>query len=252
MKKIKIVALLAALVLGFCVYKYMGILNQPHEEPRTNVVVCAVDIPENTTITAEMVTVEAVLSESVLPNAMVDVNSVVGMVMNSDMFAGEQVIANRLVRLGAADATSDSLAYVVEPGMRAVTVNVSTSSGLAGMLRPGNHVDVIAYYSYPEETLPEEDQEDDNEEETEPTEPSEVQAAKLLLQNVQVLAVDNIVRKGAADPEGYTSVTLQLTPEQAVELSFTEQYWSLRLILRSSVDEDIVAAEEIILDDIRD
>ena len=88
MKKMKVIALVAALVLGFCVYKYMGELNKPHEEPRVNVVVCAVDIPENTTITAEMVKVVAVLEESVLPNAMRDVDSVVGMVMNSDMYAG--------------------------------------------------------------------------------------------------------------------------------------------------------------------
>ena len=110
MKKMKVIALVAALVLGFCVYRYLGILNQPHEEPRTEVVVCNVDIPENTTITADMVSLQAVLTESVLPNAVTDLQSVIGMVMNSDMYAGEQVLSSRLVRLGAADAASDSLA----------------------------------------------------------------------------------------------------------------------------------------------
>ena len=241
MKKIKIIALVAALVLAFCVYKYMGILSQPAELPRTNVVVCAVDVPANTTITAEMVKTEAIITESVLPNAVTDVSEVVGMVMNSDMVAGEQVISNRLVRLGASDATSDSLAYVVQPGMRAVTINVSTSSGLANMLRPGNRVDVVAYYSYAEEAP-----------NAGSAESEQIQAAKLLMQNVQVLAVDTNIRNGAVDVDGYGTVTLELDPAQAVEISFTEQYCALRLILRSSVDDAVVAEEEIILDTIRE
>ena len=40
------------------------------------------------------------------------------------------------------------------------------------------------------------------------------------------------------------------TPEQALELSFVEKYHSLRLILRSSVDEEVVEVGEIVLDSI--
>ena len=248
MKKMKIIALVAALVLGFCVYKYLGILNQPHEEPRTEVVVCNVDIPENTTITADMVSLQAVLTESVLPNAVTDLQSVIGMVMNSDMYAGEQVLSSRLVRLGAADAASDSLAYVVQSGMRAVTVNVSINSGVANMIRPGNHVDVVAYYTIPEETT----EAPNPYAPTEETEPEEIPVAKMLLQNVTVLAVDNTIRKGASDEDGYVTVTLEVTPQQAVEVSYFEQNWALRLVLRSSVDEQVIEAEEVILDSIRD
>ena len=245
MKKIRMIALIAAVVLGFCVYKYMGVLNQPKEDPRTNVVVALVDIPENTTVTREMVTVQAVLSESVLPNACTDINSVVGMVMNSDMFAGEQVVSSRLVRLGAADATSDSLAYVVEPGMRAITIYVSTNSGMANMLRPGNWVDIIGFYAIPVE---EEEVEEPVDGEEEESEPEEIQMTTMLLQNVQILAVDTTLRKGAADADGYATVTLHVTPQQAMDIAFTENYWSLRLILRSSIDEEIVEVADVNLD----
>lgn len=252
MKKMKVIALVAALVLAFCVYAYLGELNEPHEEPRTNVVVCLVDIPENTTITADMVELRSVLAESVLPNAVTDVNSVVGMVMNSDMFAGEQVLANRLVRLGDSDTTSDSLAYIVEPGMRAVTIAVNQTSGLASMLRPGNVVDIIMYYELPEETEPTEAPAE-GEEETEPTEETEppmVPHAGYLMQNIKILAVDQTLRRGAADPDGYATVTLMVTPEQALEVSFIEQYHSMRLILRSNLDEEEVIIEDIVLDTI--
>lgn len=231
MKKMKVIALVAALVLGFCVYKYMGELNKPTEVPRVNVVVCTVDIPENTTITADMVKTVAVLEESVLANAVTDINSVVGMVMNSDMYAGEQILSSRLVRLGATDAASNSLAYVVEPGMRAVTVAVGTTSGLENHIRPGNSVDVIMYYTN------EEGEKNKN-------------VADYLMQNITVLAVGNTLNKGSAAPEGYATVTLSVTPEQALDLSFVDHYLALRLVLRSSVDDEVVEIGEIVLDSI--
>ena len=255
MKKIRIIALLAALVLGFCVYQYLNILNQPAEVPHTNVVVCAVDLPENTTITAEMVQVQSVISEAVAPNAVTDINSVVGMVMNATMYQGEQITANRLVRLGASDATSDSLAYVVQEGMRAITINVAINTGVANMLRPGNFVDVVANYAIPEETEPTDATEPQydaygNPVPTEAEEPEEIPVTRMLLQNVKVLAVDSTIQSGMADLDGYVTVTLEVQPEQALEVSFMEQNWALRLILRSSIDEEVVEMEEVILDSI--
>lgn len=230
MKKMKVIALVAALVLAFCVYKYLGVLNTPKEEPRMNVVVCAVDIPENTTITADMIKVEAVLAESVLPNAVTNPDEVIGLVMNSNMYAGEQVLPSRLVQLGAADAASDSLAYVVEPGMRGVTVAVSMTTGLGNMLRPGNSVDVVMQYNAPDEENPESEG---------------IPTASYLMQDIQVLAVDTVLNKGAVDVDGYATVTLSVTPEQALDLSFVEQNCSLRLVMRSSVDDEIVTVADV-------
>ena len=235
MKRMKLIALAAAVVLGVCVYKFLGVISQPKEDPRTNVVVCVVDIPENTTITADMVKMEAVLTESVLPNSVTDLESVVGMVMNSDMYAGEQVLASRLVQMGAADAASDTLAYVVEPGMRAVTVAVGPTSGLSNMIRPGNSVDLVMYYT---------DSPTGNPDEGNPL-------ASIIMQDIQVLAIDSTIRKGASNPEGYSTVTLMVTPEQAVEISFAEQYHALRLILRSSVDDAVVSKNEVNLNTVR-
>ena len=230
MKKMKVIALVAALVLAFCVYKYLGVLSAPKEEPRVNVVVCAVDIPENTTITADMIKVEAVLAESVLPNAVTNPDEVIGLVMNSDMYAGEQVLPSRLVQLGATDASSDSLAYIIEPGQRAVTVGVSTITGLSNMIRPGNSVDVVMYYTEPTE---------------EDTEAEDMAMASYLMQDIEVLAVDTLTRKGAAAIDGYGTVTLSVTPEQALEICFVEQNCGLRLVMRSSVDDEIVTVADV-------
>jgi pilus assembly protein CpaB len=149
MKKIRIIALIAAVVAAVAVYKLLDVLSQPPETPRTNVVMAAADIPQNTVITADMVALQPVATEAVAADGFTSMDTVVGMVAKTEILAGEQVRSGRLVQMGeAADTSSSTLAYVVEPGMRAVTITVSETTGLDTMLKPGNRVDVIMNYSY--------------------------------------------------------------------------------------------------------
>ena len=60
MKKIKLIALAAAVIVALCVYLFLKEAGKPQEVPHTEVVVAAADIPENTKITAEMVALQSV------------------------------------------------------------------------------------------------------------------------------------------------------------------------------------------------
>lgn len=224
MKKIKWIALCAALIVGLGVYQFLKEVGKPQETPRTSVVVAAVDIPENTLVTADMVMLKPVATEALLPNHLRDTASVIGMVLSSDVYAGEQIVTNRLVRMGETEQNS-SLAYVVEPGMRAVTISVNAISGIANMVRPGNRVDIVMNYS---DERPKENAQDPEDTESVPT-------SRLFLQDVPVLAVGSVLsRDGSAE---YATITLQVTPEDAVKISFAEYTASIRLILRSPLDE---------------
>ena len=235
MKKLKLIALFAALVLGICTYQLIKEISKPAETPRTEVVVAAVDIPENTLITAEMITVQPVATEALLPNYLTDPNSVVGLVMKSDVYAGEQIVSNRLIRLGETD-DSTTLAYKVSEGKRAITVSVNQISGLAGMIRPGNHLDVILGYT---ET---ENQGKDDEE--------EIPASRYMLQNVLVLAVDSTMTKtGAAE---YGSLTLEVSPEDALRISIAEMSGSMRMVMRSNLDEAVIDVPSITFKQIKE
>jgi len=272
MKKIKLIALLAALVVGLGVYKVLQVITKPVETPRTAVVVAAVDIPENTKITADMVTMKDVATEALLPSHLRRIDDAVGMVMSSDVYAGEQIVSNRLVTVGMETAANDTLAYKVDEGMRAITISVGSTTGLVNMIKPGNRVDVLMNYTYKE--VPEEEEEPEetaapaltpvyseegeilyyaspDEPATEAEEPEEetVNATRYLLQNVPVLAVGSVMNKNGA--EEYSTVTLQVTPEDAAKLSFAEWTSSLRLVMRSSLDNEIVEEEEITLDILR-
>lgn len=242
MKKIKVIALIAALVVAIGVYQFLKEIGKPQETPRTEVVVAAMDIPENTQITSDMVVMQQVATEALLPGHITDMDSVIGMVMSSDVYAGEQIVYNRLVQVGAAVDQSKTLAYKVDEGMRAVTISVGSASGLSYMLKPGNHVDLIMHYSYEEEEEPEEKAkaaaEDGEEEPEETAEPKTktVLASRILLQDVQVLAVGSEMSKDGTLE--YTTVTLQLTPEEALELSHAEWIGSIGVILRSALDTE--------------
>ena len=138
MKKLKLAALFAAVLVGLGLYRFLQELKTPQEAPHTTVVVAAVDIPENTQITAEMVTLRSISDDSLLENYILDTESVIGMVLTSDIYAGEQITRARLVRLGEDDSAKKTLAYALHPGMRAITIFVDQDTGLVAVRFPGH------------------------------------------------------------------------------------------------------------------
>lgn len=231
MKKLKLAALFAAVLVGLGLYRFLQELQKPQEAPHTTVVVAAVDIPENTQITAEMVTLRSISDDSLLENYILDAESVIGMVLTSDVYAGEQITRARLVRVGENDSAKNTLAYALTPGMRAITIFVDQDSGLANFLKPGNRVDVLANYSH-EDTRPALDDETRLERVQIPT-------TQLLAQNVSILAVGTVMDKaGAAE---YTSVTLEATPADAMNINAVAWWGDLRLLLRSPLDNESLA-----------
>lgn len=77
----------------------------------------------------------------------------------------------------------------------------------------------------------------------------------MLAESIKVLAVDDVIpqegkKANTETGTAYTSVTLQVTVQQAMELSMAEYKGQLRLILRSPLDEGIVNPPTIKFDDI--
>ena len=233
MKKLKLAALLAAVIVGIGLYQFLQEIKKPQEAPHTTVVVAAVDIPENTQITKEMVTLKSISNDSLLEQYMLDMDSVVGMVMTSDVYAGEQIIRNRLVGVGEEDSATKMLAYAINPDMRAISIFVDQDTGLVNFLKPGNRVDVLANYSR-EETRPVLNQENQ-------LEWIQVPTSQLLAQNVSILAVGTAMDKNGT--EEYTTVTLEVTLQEAMNINAVSWWGELHLLLRSPLDEKTIEAE---------
>ena len=100
-------------------------------------------------------------------------------------------------------------------GMRAVSISIDKVKGVAGLIQPGDRVDVIA--------VP-------------PRVANEVPRASAILRGALVLAMGNEVETTSATPspdnQNLTTVTLALTPRQVDLLASADLNTTLRLALR--------------------
>lgn len=242
MKKIKILAFVTAVITAVLLYNFLNTLDEKAnvEVVKTGVLAASVNIPPNTTITDDMVDIIQLPVEAAHAEAVVNEVAAVGKFSKYEITAGEQVLYTKLISPegGGGDGT---LAYEIKPGMRAISIGVGNLSGLVGMIKPQNTVDIIAQFQRQEKQT-------EGEEKI-------LDYTTMLAENIKVLAVDDVISQEgkAVNPEtgtAYTSVTLQVTVQQAMELNMSEYKGQLRLILRSPLDESVVSPPTIKFDDI--
>jgi pilus assembly protein CpaB len=140
-----------------------------------------------------------------------------GMVRHS-LSIGDVLRADDVMRPG----DHGFLAAVLQSGMRAVTVGVDAISGTAGLIWPGDRVDVVLTQSMDDASLP----------------PGRRVAAETVLQNVRVIAIDRLLvegaEAGAPEPQGARTVTLEVTAEQAERVQVAERIGRLSLTVRAA------------------
>ncbi|HCG20489.1 MAG TPA: Flp pilus assembly protein CpaB [Verrucomicrobia bacterium] len=99
--------------------------------------------------------------------------------------------------------------------MRAMSINVSGSAAVSGMVRPNDHVDVIGTFNLPDAKAANGERDE--------------LVTCTILQNVLVLATGRDTAKSLAAASGsvlgasYATVTLEVTPREAEMLAFAEQ-----------------------------
>ena len=179
-----------------------------------------------TDISLYRMTPEQVVARN-LPNAyMSNTKQIIGQVVAQDVQAGDGFETSMFYPEG----TGPSVAELLEPGKRAMTVPVKMDNAVSGFAAPGNWVDV--YFTNPAS--------DD---------PIHEEVTLLLLERVKILAVDEQTYEGArnvaANQPGNrksAAVTLSVSPEQAASLRVVNNRGSLSLALRHPDDKKIVSA----------
>lgn len=146
----------------------------------------------------------------------------VGTVVRSEITAGQPVTQGALVRPGE----RGFLAAALSPGMRAITVAVSATSGVAGFVFPGDRVDIVLTH----EVKPV----------NEPDEAQPLRVSETILRNVRVLATDQRINardeQGNQVPQSVSTVTLEATPRIAERIAVAQTVGQLSLSLRSLAD----------------
>lgn len=110
----------------------------------SSVVVAARTIAVGARLTANDLTIKQVRSADALPNALKAIDAAVGQVISVQRLAGDQVTSDML----GSQALS-AIASGLAADHRAVAVTVSRSAGLAGIVRPGDLVTLIAVVEPP-------------------------------------------------------------------------------------------------------
>jgi len=126
----------------------------------------------------------------------------------------------------------------IPTGMRAVTVEVRETDGIAGVLRPGDRVDVIA--TSPTSWFRAAELREGAEGQVTGTR----MASRTILQDVEVLATERALRGGVDEPTPVSVVTLLVSPRDAERLAVASDATSrsvLRLVGRRPDDRGRVA-----------
>jgi Flp pilus assembly protein CpaB len=152
------------------------------------VVVAVRDIPAATTITEDMVAVKAIPSDLALVGALSQSSAALGQTTQVDIFAGEQIVSTRIA--GTASATTQfgptpPLSVIIPDGKRGFAILVSSVGASGGLIRAGDHVDVLKTN-------------------TSNLDPNAAQLPATycyVLQNMQVLAVGQTVSKTTSDTD---------------------------------------------------
>lgn len=146
-----------------------------------------------------------------------DPTALFGTVVRNEIAAGQPITRGSLV--GPNDR--GFLAAALGPGMRAVTLPVSGTSGVAGFVFPGDRVDLMLTQAVSGEG------------------PS-LQATETIIRNLRVLATDQRIDQKNADGnvvvKSFSSVTVEVTPKIAEKLAVAQTLGSLSLALRSIAD----------------
>ena len=163
-----------------------------------------------------MVELKQIPRAFIQPGALTAVAIAEGQVALAPFAPGEQILANKLTTTGVA------LALAVPPGKRAVTIAVDPASSVAGLLKPGDLVDVLAT-----------------------VEEGGSLRTFALIQASPVLAIGKIFGPQAAAPEGGLlaspsgdTITLAASPYEAEQVTHLEQVGRIKLVLRAQGDRE--------------
>ena len=162
-----------------------------------------------------------------------DITKLQGTVVRYTITAGQPLTRGSLV--GPRDR--GFLAAALGAGMRAITVPVNNSAGVAGFVFPGDRVDMVLTQSV-----------------AGGGEGSALKVSETIVRNIRVLATDQRIdskgEDGKTEVKSFSSVTIEVTPKLAEKIAVAQSLGSLSLSLRSIADssselERAVAAGDI-------
>ena len=224
MKSIITIAIVCSGLATFGMYRYIQGQNNKTkgpEEKNQEVVTAKIFLPVGKKIESSDVQLHEWPQHIVPSGSFGDPSEVIGRVVRADAYAGEAILEDKLAPKGSEGGFSS----VIPPGMRALTVSVNNYSGVGGFVLPSTRVDVLV-------TVPSPSRKGDS-------------ITKIILEDIKVLAVDQIYEREKDDPVKVQTVTLLVNPKQAEQLVLASTEGKLQLSLRNTADRSTKMASGI-------
>ena len=220
MKSRAIIPLVVGLAVGILAIKLFADVLKKAKGAQTGEtvrVVCAkADIGSTIEIKETMLELKPVPKSLVPTQSFYETKEVIGRVAAVVIPKGGPIVASGLAPKG----TQAGMAVRIPDGYRAVAVKVDEWAGVAGWVKPGSHVDVVAVMSggsgsSRDETI-----------------------SKVILENVEVLAVGQDLGSTQVDANATLpkSVTVLVRPDDVTKLHLASTKGQIRLAMRNSRD----------------
>lgn len=229
-KRILIICVILAVGAVALIQVYTHSVKKKYAGPQNlkNVVVAKQNISANTIITKELLAQQSYHKDFVPREAILvsDLTRAIGSRVMVDVTKGEPLLTSHFEEGASSTLAPKLLANMVLPGERAITIMVDEQTGVAGLLRPADHVDIIGTFIKPGK--------------------QQRLTTITIIQNLPVLAVGSMVgvglksQVGERSSRGYRSVTLSVTLEEAEILIFAQQKTRLGLALRNAEDSETI------------
>ncbi len=205
--KVLFLPIFAGLLATVGVYVYLQKAQPAQAKAETvPVVVAAKPVPAKTVLTADMLTTKNFPKSLVGRNEITSVSGAVGKATTVPLAQDEAVLVTKL-------ATKDAkvgLAYHIPSGMRAITVSAGEQQAVAGFPEPGDLIDIVSIFNV-----------------------NGMAQSRIILEGLPILAVAQSME---TTPNGEArvvpTVTLAVTPQQALMITTAEQKSALRYLLR--------------------
>ena len=211
---------------------------------KTTYIVAAADIPLGTTVTAEMIETKDVKTNDKPPTAYTVAGDAIGRTTTAEVLTG-QVIGP--ATFSATTGGGVDISKLLDPGKRAMSIQVDQVSGVGTLVKPGDRVDVVVGIAGADKfpvvtTDPQTDQ-------VSIVPGLNATSVKAIIQNLQVVGTllppptgeqpAASAEPGAPTLNGQAQIViLAVSPQEAEVLRFGQIDGTITLVLRSPDDKD--------------
>jgi len=167
---------------------------------------------------------EDAMHDAYVKEGSASINDMTGKVLRNAFLTGQPLTTDAII----SPNDRGFLAAVLSPGMRAITVSISATSGVAGFIFPGDRVDLVMTHQVERGDAP------------------SLDVSETVMRNVRVLAIDQATANVANQPKVGGTATLEVTPKQVEKIKVMQRVGDLSLSLRPLADNmDTVSGDEI-------